>query len=122
MLMEKYNPATGLLEPVTGVDFSSSGGGATPGRETTITPTQVVLTAATSAALKTATTGRIRFVIYNPTSSVLYVRKAASAASATAFDFIVPASGSYFSDPYEWAGEIRAFSTPGGTINYSESV
>jgi hypothetical protein len=90
--------------------------------ETTNTPAQVALTAATSGALSTATAGRIRFTIYNPTAAVLYVRKAAAAASATAFDFVVPAGGSYFSDAYEWAGEVRGFSTPGGTINFSQSV
>jgi len=90
--------------------------------ETTNTPTQVVLAAATSNTLKIATSGRIRFVIYNPTAAVLYVRKAAVAASATVFDIVIPAGGSYFSNPYEWAGEVRAFSTPGGTINFSESV
>jgi hypothetical protein len=90
--------------------------------ETTNTPTQVAMTAATSTVLKTATAGRIRYTIYNPSAAVMYVRKAASAASATAFDFVIPAGQSYFSEANEYAGELRGFSTPGMTANYSESV
>jgi hypothetical protein len=113
-------PAPGV-QSVQGIDGGDPITVQTQG-ETTNTPTQVAMTAATSTVLKTATTGRIRYTIYNPSAAVMYVRKAASAASATAFDFVIPAGGSYFSDANEWAGELRAFSTPGMTANYSESV
>ncbi len=115
-------PAGGV-QSVQGVTGGTPINTATAG-ETTNTPTQVVVPAAgvVGNTLHVATPARIRFTIYNPTAAVLYVRKAAIAASATVFDLVIPAGGSYFSDAYEWAGEIRAFSTPGGTINYSESV
>lgn len=90
--------------------------------ETTNTPEQIVVAATTSTVLTTADSGRIRFTIYNPTAAVAYCRKAASAASATAFDFVIPAGESYFSEPFEWAGEIRVYSTPGGTFNFSQSA
>lgn len=137
---ELYDTTVNKWRAVTQSDYGGGGGGGggltsaetseafsqsleVNGTESTVTPTQVALSASTSAALKTATVGRIRFVIYNPLATVLYVRKAASAASATAFDFTVPANGGqYFSDAYEYAGELRGFCTTAGSVNFSESV
>lgn len=89
---------------------------------TTWTATTATLTAATSGTVLAANADRIRFNIYNPTAAVLYLRGAAGAASATVFTWVVPAGAQYISDPFEYAGEIRGFSTPGGDIYVSEGV
>jgi hypothetical protein len=106
-----------------------SGSGGTWGAETTNTPaTPVVLSAATSGTLKTATTGRITIRLFHLSTSPVYLRKADSPANATtAFDDVIPASDGitpswWESDPYEWAGEIRGYSVPGTTVYVSESV
>jgi len=89
---------------------------------TTWTTTAPSLSAATSGTLLVANADRIRFTIYNPTGSVLYVRGAAGAASATDFTWVIAANAQFRSDPFEYAGEIRGFSTPGGSIYVSEGV
>ncbi len=101
-----------------------AGGGltATEIEVTTWTASAPSLTAATSGTLLAANADRIRFAITNLTAAAVFVRCAAGVASATVFTIYIPAAAQYMSDPFEYAGEIRGFSTPGGAIYVSEGV
>ena len=98
--------------------------GGTSADETTVTSSAVALSANTSGTLLAANASRIRFTIYNPLATTLYVRKAASAATASAggYDIAVPSLGTYFGDAYEYAGEIRGICATAGNVAVSESV
>lgn len=94
------------------------------GTDTTVTPAAVTLVAATSNTLLAANTARVRFRIINPLATTLYVRLAASAATAVAggYDIIVPSGTEYVSDPYEYLGQIRGICATAGDVGISESV
>lgn len=94
------------------------------GAETTVTPAKVTLSSNTSATLLVANANRIRFIVNNPLATSLYVRKGAAVATAAADgnDVAVPAGGSYVSDAYEYAGQIRCICATAGDVGISESV
>lgn len=87
------------------------------------TPSAVVIPARQSVVVDTAD-AKTRWRIRNSTAGDLFVRLAAATARSHqgGYDLAIPAGLSYFSDLNEYAGEIRAFSEGGGTINYSKDV
>lgn len=95
-------------------------------QETTITPSNVAISA-TANNLLVANTSRIRVVITNPLSVTLYVRKAlANTSPATTspggYDFTIPSLGTFISDPFEYSGAYNAVASSNGFINVSESI
>jgi hypothetical protein len=101
--------------------------GQVSGAETTVTPAAVTLVANTAKALLAANSNRIRVVIFNPLATTLFVRKALLATSAATvaaghYDFVVPAGGTWVSDPKEWTGDLNGICVTAGDVNVSESV
>ena len=94
------------------------------GTETTVTPAAVALSANTNATLLAANANRIRFIVSNPLATSLFVRKSASATTASAggYDFAVPPGGTYISDPYEYLGQLTCLCATAGSVGISESV
>jgi hypothetical protein len=113
-----------ILLTVTAGALATGLGSGSNGTETTNTSAAVTLTANTSATLLAANASRIRFIISNPLATTLFVRKAASAATASAggYDVAVPSGGSYISDAYEYAGQIRCICATAGDVGISEAV
>jgi uncharacterized RDD family membrane protein YckC len=114
--------------PAAGVTTVQGVAGETPvmvqerSQAATTTSFQVVVAAATSTVLALADPNRTSFSIYNSTTAIAYVRKGAAAASATSFDFVIQPGAMHTSDSFEWTGELRIFSTPGGTFNFQHVV
>lgn len=96
---------------------------------TAVTPAAVTLVAATSNTLLAANANRIRAVIINPLASPLFVRLAASAATAAAggYDYVVPpvsggVPGQLVLAPGEYSGQIRGICASAGDVGVSEQV
>jgi hypothetical protein len=88
------------------------------------TPAAQTLVANTSKTILAANGRRTMFRIYNPLATPLFVREGDVAATTAAggYDIVVPANGSYQSEPGQYKGVLRAICATAGDINVSESV